>query len=150
MTSTRRDALDWVASVGVAALLGVDVRVHAHLASQRWTGWHPLTPAQLFGIEAVLAAAAALAVLLSGRRSVWIAAALVGAGGLVAVVVTRYIDIPSLGPIPSMYEPIWYGEKTWSALAEGLAALVAAGQLLRLGHRAPEPVADRPAVTVRS
>jgi hypothetical protein len=41
----------------------------------------------------------------------------------------RYNDIGQLGPIPSMYEPIWYTKKTVAAFAEG-AALIAAVLLL--------------------
>ncbi len=48
------------------------------------------------------------------------------ASALVGVVLYRYVPVPQLGPIPSMYEPIWSPEKTLSAVAEGLGALLAA------------------------
>lgn len=36
----------------------------------------------------------------------------------------RY-DVPALGPLPDMYEPLWFPEKTLTTLAEALAAVVA-------------------------
>ncbi len=48
------------------------------------------------------------------------------ASALVGVVLYCYVPVPQLGPIPSMYEPIWFPEKTLSAGAEGLGALLAA------------------------
>lgn len=44
----------------------------------------------------------------------------------------RYVDVPAIGPIPAMYEPIWYFEKALSAAATGIGAAVAgAGLMLR-------------------
>jgi hypothetical protein len=40
------------------------------------------------------------------------------------VLLYRYVDVGSIGPIPNMYEPVWFGEKTHSAYAEGLVAVV--------------------------
>ena len=37
-----------------------------------------------------------------------------------AVMLYRYVDIPAIGPLPAMYEPVWFFEKTLSAVAEGL------------------------------
>jgi hypothetical protein len=44
----------------------------------------------------------------------------------------RYVDVGSLGPIPNMYDPIWYAEKTLSAVAEAAVAVVAATRLAAL------------------
>ena len=137
----RRTARDWTASAFVAAMLAADAGAHGNLARQAWDGWRPVTPAQLFGLEALAAAAAGLAVLVSNRRVIWAAASLVALGSLAAVLVTRYVNIPAIGPIPSMYEPVWYGKKTWSAIAEGLGGIVALMQLVALGRRAA--AADR-------
>jgi hypothetical protein len=41
------------------------------------------------------------------------------------VLVYAYIDVPRIGPIPAMYDAVWYTEKTISAIGEG-AAFVAA------------------------
>jgi hypothetical protein len=38
-------------------------------------------------------------------------------------VAARYVDLPAVGPLPSMYEPLWFFEKSLSAAAEAVAAL---------------------------
>jgi hypothetical protein len=45
---------------------------------------------------------------------------------LAAVLIYRYIDVPAIGPIPSMYEPLWFFQKSLSAVAEAAGALLAA------------------------
>jgi hypothetical protein len=61
---------------------------------------------------------------------------LVAVGGFAAVVIYRYVDVGAFGPFPNMYEPIWYTEKTVSAVAELVAAL-AALPLVVLPRRSP-------------
>lgn len=122
-----RDLRAWVLRLFVVTMLAYDAYVHGTLAEQRWGSGRPVTPGQLFAIEATAAALVAGALLVSTRRAVWAAAAVVALGGFVAVVVATYVDLPAFGPIPSMYEPVWYGIKTWSAIAEaagGVAALI--------------------------
>jgi hypothetical protein len=41
------------------------------------------------------------------------------------VVLYRYVNIPAFGPFPAMYEPVWFPEKTLSAVAEAAGALLA-------------------------
>ena len=48
-----------------------------------------------------------------------------------AVMLYRYVDVGSIGPIPDMYEPIWFAQKTLSALAEAAAAVVSMIGLVR-------------------
>lgn len=147
----RPAGADLVLRVVVALGLGVDAYVHFHLAP----GYQLAAPGgigegTLFRIEAAVAVVLALAVLVAGGRVVGALAFLVAAAGLVAVLVYRYVDVPAFGPFPSMYEPVWFGEKTVSAVAEAVAALGALLLLLRSGRRpragapgtaaAPEPV----------
>jgi hypothetical protein len=56
-------------------------------------------------------------------------ALLIAAGGLGALLL--YVDVGGLGPIPDMYDPIWYTEKTISAVGEAAAALGALCLLLQ-------------------
>ena len=105
-------------AVLAAAGLGYDAYVHLHLADVYDRVGDTITQGGLFRVEAALAIAAALAVLVSDHRLVWAAAGLIGLGGVVAVVLYRYVDVGTLGPVPNMYEPVWYGEKTRSAIAE--------------------------------
>lgn len=73
----------------------------------------------------------------TGSRVAWASAFLVLASALVAVVLYRYVPVPQLGPIPSMYEPIWFPEKTVSAVAEGSGALLAAVAFAVTARRTP-------------
>jgi len=99
---------------------------------------------QLFRVEAVLALAALVAVVAVRRRWSAAAAFAVAAGGLAAVLVYRYHDVGPLGPLPDMYDPIWYAEKVGSAIAEGAAAVAAVVVLLVVRSPAARPLALRP------
>jgi hypothetical protein len=124
-----------VAAIGlrvlVAAALVVDAIVHLRLASDyQLAAPGGIGQGNLFRIEAVVAIAVAVFVLVSGTRSAYAAAFLVAASALGAVLVYRYVDVPAIGPIPSMYEPLWFFQKSLSAVAEGAGAVLAAGGLL--------------------
>lgn len=58
---------------------------------------------------------------------------------LAAVLLYRYVDVPALGPIPAMDEPVWFAKKTARAVAEAVATLGGASGLLSVRTR---PVAD--------
>lgn len=75
--------------------------------------------------------AALLVLVLPWRRTAYVIAFVVAASALGAVVLYRYVDVGALGPLPNMYEPIWYGDKTNSAIAELVASVVAAAGLVR-------------------
>lgn len=111
----------------VAVLLIVDAVIHLRLAS----GYQAASPGgigagNLFRLEAVAAVIAAGFVLLRGSRLAFAVAFAVAASAVAAVVLYRYVDVPQIGPIPAMYEPVWYFEKSVSAIAEGAATLLAA------------------------
>ena len=118
--------------------LAVDVYVHIHLASAfKRVRTSTLSQADLFHVEAVLAAIAAVALLVRPRRYTAAFAFLVAAGGFVAVMVYRYVNVGALGPVPNMYDPYWSpAEKNWSAVAEGVAALAALALLVVFQARA--------------
>jgi len=48
------------------------------------------------------------------RRWTALIALLVSAGGFAAVLVYQYIDVGAIGPLPNMYGPLRYPEKTLS------------------------------------
>jgi hypothetical protein len=133
----RPTPLNAVLRVLVVACLVVDAIVHLRLAH----GYQLAQPTgvgqgNLFRVEAVVALVVALAVLLLGNRVAFLAAFLVAGSAFVAVVLYRYVDVPSFGPVPSMYEPVWFGQKTLSAVAEGLGALLALAGLATVVARA--------------
>jgi hypothetical protein len=63
--------------------------------------------------------------LLRPRRYTAALAALVAGTGAAALIVYRCWNVRSFGPIPRMYEPVWFTEKTTAAVAEIAATFVA-------------------------
>jgi hypothetical protein len=126
-------AVGWLLRLATAAALAIDAYVHADLFDHYAVNSSPGTLGQgdLFHIEAGAASLAALLVILSGRRLVWAFAALVAASALAAIIIYANRDIGSIGPIPDMYEPLWYPEKRLTAWAEAIATgLALLGYLL--------------------
>ncbi|WP_052707342.1 hypothetical protein [Streptomyces rubellomurinus] len=113
-----------------AAALAVDAAVHADLAPDYDFGPGP-TQGTLFRVEAAAACLAALLVLFAGRRfAVWAFAFLVSASALGAVLLYSHVDVGALGPLPNMYDPVWYPQKTASAVAEAVGTAAALAGLL--------------------
>ena len=115
----------------IALALLVDAAVHLHLAP----GYQLSAPSgigagNLFRLEAAVALAASALILVRGNRTAYAAAFLVGLSALGAVLLYRYVNVPALGPLPAMYEPLWSTEKILSAVAEAFAAVIAAAMLL--------------------
>ncbi|WP_326961850.1 MULTISPECIES: hypothetical protein [unclassified Arthrobacter] len=117
----------------VAAALTVSAVIHVQLAP----GYQQAAPGglgqgTLFLVQAGAAALAAVFVLLRGSRTAFAAAAVMGFSSLAAVILYRYVQVPAIGPLPSMYEPVWYTAKTITAVAEAIAgALALTGFVLR-------------------
>ena len=106
--------------------LGVDGYIHWHLAPRFDTLTGTTSPhisqGELFRLEVALSLIAILLVLLAPHRFAAVVAFLIAAGGLGAVLMYGYIDVGSFGPLPDMYDPTCYPEKTISAVAETAAA----------------------------
>ena len=123
--------LHLVLRAAIAVTLVVDTVVHLHLAP----GYQQSAPSgigagNLFCIEAAAALMVAVWVVWRGSRAALLAAFAVGVSACVTVVLYRYVDVPALGPIPAMYEPVWFTEKSLSAVAEAVAAVGAAAGLV--------------------
>src|SRR4051794_24855545 len=146
MTRTRASlALAVVAAPG----LGYDAYVHLHLAGDYDAIGTTVTQGLLFRLEALVALAAGIAVLVSDRRLVWAAAGITGLAGVAAVLLYRYVDVGAIGPIPNMYEPAWYPEKLRSLYAE--AAVVVgwlAREILRAQVTSRTTATTTPSVTI--
>jgi hypothetical protein len=137
---TARSALVAVLVAVVVAGLAIDAYIHFDLASN----YAPIktsviSQAGLFRIEAVVSIAAALALLLRPRRYTAAIAFVVTASALAALIVTRYYDIGTIGPIPDMYEPVWFTEKLIAAYAEAAAAIAAIALVVTLPRRHSTP-----------
>lgn len=115
------------------AALVVSAVIHVQLAP----GYQQAAPGgigqgTLFLVQAGAAALAAVFVLLKGSRSAFTAAAVVAFSSLAAVVLYRYVQVPAIGPVPSMYEPVWYAAKVITAVAEAAAGVLAVAGSPRL------------------
>ncbi|MDQ1631228.1 MAG: hypothetical protein QOJ32_620 [Frankiaceae bacterium] len=129
---------------------GLRLLTAAGLAYSAYAHWHLhaqyaenrtslLSQSDVFVVQAVACVVAAVLLLaLPGRIplrfqvGVWLLAFAVAAGSLAAVFIYRYADLGRIGPLPDMYEPVWYSLKTRSAVAEAVAATASAAGLLQL------------------
>lgn len=113
----------------VAAGLAVDAVIHWRFAPDMAPG--PNSPGgtipgdTLFYAQAIAAAVAGVLVLVWARRWTYAIAFLVAASAAGAVLLYYFVDFGQLGPIPRMYDPSWYADKTISLAGEGIAALAA-------------------------
>lgn len=148
---TRPDLGRWVLRLLVASGLGLDAGIHIYLAPNRPPGG-TISQIDLFYIEGAVSSLALLLVLATGLRVAYAFAFLVAASALGAVVLYRYVDIGTLGPLPSMYEPFWYTGKTVTAVAEAVAVVASAiGTLLPRHPRTQHPHgADSPVAAGQS
>lgn len=144
MTTTRR-----VLVLVTVAGLAVDAYVHLSLAGRYDAVRATVSQGELFRAEGIAAILAALLLLVRPGRVTAAIAALVAGGGLVALLLYRYVDVGQLGPFPNMYEPLWYAKKTWSMVGEAVAT-VAALMLVVLGPGASTTVARARPWTRRS
>ncbi|SDJ28401.1 hypothetical protein SAMN05444157_2633 [Frankineae bacterium MT45] len=127
MNATAR----WVLTSFVVVGLVVDAYTHFDLAAQyQFNRTSLVSQETLFRVEALLALIAAVAIIV--RANIWTAllALTVAGGGLLLLVLYRYVDVGQLGPLPNMYEPLWFAEKSWSAGGEAVAAVAALGLLI--------------------
>ena len=131
-TGTRHGLVDPAIRGLTAVGLVIDAGVHLQLASQyQLAAPGGVGQGTLFRLEAVVALLAAVYVLVRGSRLSYAVSFVVAASALAAVLLYRYVDIGSLGPIPSMYEPLWFTKKVLTAIAEAEAAVFAVMGLAR-------------------
>ena len=113
----------------VAAGLAADAVIHWRFAPDMAPG--PNTPDNvipgdlLFYGQAVAAAVAGVLVLVWARRWTYAIAFVVAASAAGAVLLYYFVDFGQLGPIPRMYDPSWYADKTISLVGEAIAAIAA-------------------------
>jgi hypothetical protein len=120
---------EWALRVVAAAALGVSAYVHLHLAHlYPYPG--TITGTQLFRAQGVTAIVIAVALLVTGNRWVWWAAALLGLASFGAVMLYRYVDLGAIGPLPNMYDATWQPspDKLLSAVAELVVPVVGAAR----------------------
>lgn len=108
---------------GVVVLgLALDTFVHLRVApAMQVAAPGGLGGGLLFRAQATLAGLAALLLLVTGRRWAYALAGLVALSALGPVLLYHFVDVPAIGPIPSMHDPLWSPEKVVSILGEALA-----------------------------
>jgi hypothetical protein len=115
--------------------LGIDAYVHLDLASTYAEAEAPVNEGILFRTEAVLALLTALALILWARRLSFLIGFAVSATALALMLVSRYVDLGALGPLPDLYDPVWFPEKLWAASGEAAAAAASLAGFLLLSVR---------------
>jgi glucan phosphoethanolaminetransferase (alkaline phosphatase superfamily) len=128
MNAERRTPLQWALILIAVAGLVVDAIVHYDLASNfAEVKTDTLSQADIFRVESTVALIVAAALLFVPRRITALIVFAVAASAVAAVVVYRYVDVGTIGPIPNMYDPYWEPTGKWlSAVAEVVAALASA------------------------
>ncbi|GGH90926.1 hypothetical protein GCM10007170_05860 [Arthrobacter liuii] len=117
-----------------ALALFIDAGVHFFMApGYQYAQPGTISQGTLFLLEAAAALVAGIYVLVRGSRAAYALALLVAFSAFAAVMLYRYVDIPAIGPIPAMYDPVWFFSKTLSAVAEGAGTLLALAGLVRTG-----------------
>ena len=134
---------DVLLRVGVAAALLVSAVIHLRLADDYNLAFPGgLGGGTIFRLEAVAALAALVLVLWWGGVRGHLPALVVLAGAFAAVVLYRFVPVPAIGPVPSMYEPVWYAEKTISAVVAGAGAVLAAIGMTMAVRRGARPASQ--------
>ena len=118
-------SLRWLGAVALV----VSAYLHWDLARSPYYAAGQITLGGLFVAQAVAAAVVAVWVAVRSETLAVLAALAVAAGSLVALVLSVYVRLPSVGPFPVLYEPVWYGEKVAAAVAAAVATAAATAAL---------------------
>ena len=132
MPSSRaldRTALDRPLRWLTAAALLVSAYLHWDLSGSPYYAAGQITLSGLFLAQAVVAVVVAVWVALRPEPLAVLAALAVAAASLLALVLSVYVRLPSFGPFPVLYEPVWYGDKVAAAVAAAVATAAALGAL---------------------
>ena len=117
--------LRWLTAVALA----VSAYLHWDLAASPYYADGQVTLSGLFLAQAVVAVVVAVWVAVRAETLAVLAALAVAAASLLALVLSVYVRLPSFGPFPVLYEPVWYGEKVAAAVAAAVATVTATAAL---------------------
>jgi hypothetical protein len=115
----------WITRAVTAAGLGIDAYVHFNLAAQYAESGGTVNEGVLFRCEAAVAVLAAVAVIARGRLRSHLAGLMIAGSALAVMLVSRYVDLGPIGPLPNLYDPVWFPEKVIAAFAEAAATAAA-------------------------
>ncbi|MFD0688131.1 hypothetical protein [Actinomadura fibrosa] len=123
----------------VAAGLAVDAWIHWRFAPDMAPGKNApsgtIAGDDLFRAQAIAAVVAAVLVLAWASKWTYAIAFVVAASAAGAVLAYYWWDFGRIGPIPRMYDPSWYSDKTISLAGEVVAALAALAGFFTVGDR---------------
>ncbi len=139
MHQVQRGLVWTFVTIACAGLL-VDGITHLDLArSYSLVRSSLVNEADLFRIEGVAAILVGFALVIRPSRMTALLAVVVGLAGAAALLLYTYFDPGAIGPIPDMYEPVWYREKSLSFVGEVVAALAGVALLVALHFKTPLP-----------
>jgi hypothetical protein len=123
----------------VALGLAVDAFVHWTFAPDMvYVEGGSINGETLFRAQAVLAVIAAVLAVALPRRWTYAVAFLVAISAVGALLLYFFLDVGALGPLPDMYDPSWYPEKTLALAGETVAGIAAVwGFLLAKRRQGP-------------
>jgi hypothetical protein len=138
---TRRPVRVGVMGILLRVVVAIGLTVDAYV---HWTFAKDMTFVEggsiggdtLFRAQAVVAVLAAVLTLVLARWWTYAVAFLVAVSAVFAMLLYFFLDVGSLGPLPDMYDPSWYREKTITLIGEGVAGVAAAWGFL-LARRRP-------------
>lgn len=121
--SRRGTRTELVVRAVVVLGLAVDAFVHLRMAPvMDVAAPGGIGGGNLFRVQGAAAGAVALLLLLTGRWWAYGIALLIALSALGPVLLYHFVDVPAIGPIPSMYDPLWSPEKVISIVGEAFAA----------------------------
>ena len=126
----------------IVAGLAVDAYIHWNLAGQYSGVTATVNQGELFRIETGMAIVAAVLLLITPGRLSAAFAALVAGGGVVALLVYYFVNVGPIGPLPNMYEPIWYPQKVVTLVAQTLATVAALALVATYSRHTLTPSAE--------
>lgn len=120
----------------VIAGLAADAYLHFKLAKgmdfQKGSGQFAVSEGWLFRVQGAVAAVTGLVLLVRANRLTYALSFLVAGSAVGALLLYHYVDVGPIGPLPNMHEPVWYTDKTLTAVTEGVATVAALlGMLLK-------------------
>lgn len=124
-SSRRGSRVELLVRLLVVLGLAVDAAVHLRMAPvMDLAAPGGIGGGTLFRLQGGLAAVSAVVLLLTGRRWAYVLALLVALSALGPVLLYHLVDVPAIGPIPSMHDPLWSPEKVVSIVGQTLAVVL--------------------------
>ena len=102
--------------------LAIDAYVHLKVAGSYDSVKASVSQGELFRIEAALAIVAAVLLLARPARLTAAIAAIIAGGGVLALLLYYFVNVGQIGPLPNMYEHLWFTEKVITLIAQTVAA----------------------------